>query len=881
MDWWVGTLAAAYISVRMPMLARGLCAQLHHCANAILGQQISQAYFPPEGDGCCVLNDERYCIPEDEGMPAPRSDRRPVERRKQISIANLFPAGHRLLIWSAMNRRKMNWALPVALAVLLCLSPYCFAASKNSAKSLYQQGQLAETKGDIITAYDDYVEAFKKDPKDLRYKTAQQRTFSAAGSAHVDRGEKLRDQGDYTGAMTEFLRALEVDPSNDLARQDIQALKEKLSAPRSQQETSVSPGETSQLRSVSPPVQLKPVSNEPITLHMTEDSKVVYETVGKAAGINVLFDPEYTSKRIQVDLANVSLLDALRILGTVSGTFWHPVTSNTIFVALDSRAKRQQLEVQAVQTFYLSNIAQQNDLNDIQTALRNLLANAKLYAVQSQNAIVMRATPDELLLAQKLIEDLDKSRPEVVVDVSLLEVNRDKLRNIGLQLPGSVGLQLQAPNATTTPSATNGTTTVTTTGTTQNLTLNNLAHINATDVAVTVGAATANLLLTDSDTKVLQNPSIRASDGQKADFKVGERIPVATGSYQTGAATAIVSSLVNTQFTYLDVGGEVEITPIVHYDNDITLKIKLVSSQESSSTNIGGITEPIISQRTAEQTVRLREGEVNILGGYMLKQDLLTVGGTPGLGEIPILKYFFSSQQREVQDDEIVFMITPHLVRGSDITPQNLQEIDTGTGANIELRRVSAPEPVPLINPQAAARPNASPPGQAALPNAASASPPGQAALPNAASASPPPSNSQAVKMQLAAATTPFKVGSAFQVALNLDGGKNAFSVPVQLHYDQTKLSLINVDSGDYLGHDGKAVTLVHRDSGSGEVAISASRPPGAPGIDGAGTLCVLTFQATNPGDAQINVRRASIENSAQQPTAVDVAGASTTIHIQ
>ena len=185
------------------------------------------------------------------------------------------------------------------------------------------------------------------------------------------------------------------------------------------------------------PVQLKPISNEPLTLHMTEDSKVVYSTVGKAAGINVLFDPEYTSKRIQVDIANVSLLDALRIVGTVSGTFWHPVTANTIFVAMNTRAKRQELEEEAVQTFYLANTAQQNDLNDIQTALRNLLVNAKLYGVPSQSAIVMRATPDELLLAQKLINDLDKSRPEVVVDVALLEVNRDKTRTIGIQLPGT------------------------------------------------------------------------------------------------------------------------------------------------------------------------------------------------------------------------------------------------------------------------------------------------------------------------------------------------------------------------------------------------------------------------------------------------------------
>ncbi len=747
---------------------------------------------------------------------------------------------------------------------------------------MYNQGQLAETKDDIITAYEDYAQAFKKDPKDLRYKTAWERTRFPAASAHVSRGEKLRAEGNDTDALTEFLRALEIDPSNELARQDIQSVKEKLSTPVPDQETSISKGEQSQLSEVGSPIHLKPISNEPITLHMTEDSKIVYETVGKAAGINVLFDPEYASKRIQVDLANVSLLDALRIIGTVSGTFWHPITSNTIFVAANTRAKRQELEDQAVQTFYLSNAAQATDLNDIQTALRNLLLGAKLYGVPSQNAIVMRATPDELLLAQKLIDDLDKSRPEVVVDVALLEVNRDKTRNIGLQLPGSFGVTLQPPNATTTTptSGTTTPTTTTTTSSTQNLTLNNLANLNGTNFAVTVGAATANLLLSDSDTKVLQNPSIRATDGQKADLKIGSRIPVATGSYQTGAATAIVSSLVNTQFTYLDVGVEIEITPVVHYDRDVTLKIKIVSSQESGSTNIGGITEPIISQRTAEQTVRLKQGEVNILGGFLQRQNILSVGGTPGLGEIPILKYLFSSQQHEVQDDELVFMLTPHIVRATTLSPLNLREIDTGTGSDIQLRL--ADQTLPARNSNIAIPPSAASPPPAVAPpptNAPSPPPPpqGQTALPN--SNAGPTVQNHGLSLQLVPPAAPAKVGSTFQVPVNLSGGQDVFSVPMMLHYDPSKLSLINVDTGDFLGHDGQAVALVHRDDGNGMVVVSASRPPGVHGVTGSGTVCVLTFQAKAPGNAPLNIVHAAARNSAQQ--SAEIAGSQAWVHVQ
>ena len=405
--------------------------------------------------------------------------------------------------------------------------------------------------------------------------------------------------------------------------------------------------------------------------------------------------------------------------------------------------------------------------------------------------------------------------------------------------------------------------------------MNNLAHLNATNFAVTVGQATANLLLSDSDTKVLQNPSIRATDGQKADLKIGERIPVATGSYQTGAATAVVSSLVNTQFTYLDVGVEIEITPIVHYDRDVTLKIKIVSSQEEGSTNIGGITEPIISQRTADQVVRLKEGEVNILGGFLQKQDLITVGGWPFLGELPILKYVFASTQHQRQDDEIIFMLTPHVVRATQISPLNLQEIDTGTGTNVELRRISTP-----VNGQANGT-NGLPPGlqphasvpPAAAPQAAAAP---ATTTPGSAAAEPAPGS---VTLQIAPPPAVPKVGTTFQVAVNLSGGKDVFSVPMQLHYDNSKLALINVDTGDYLGHDGQAIALVHRDDGVGNVVISASRPPGVAGVSGSGPVCVLTFQANAAGDAALQIIRASAKNSAQQ--AVNIAGSQTIVHVQ
>ncbi|MGB7549188.1 MAG: secretin N-terminal domain-containing protein, partial [Terracidiphilus sp.] len=586
-------------------------------------------------------------------------------------------ADSRLILWIAF------------FAVLAVLGPGCAALHAESAKSFFKQGQAAEAREDYDAAYQDYQKAYSMAPNDLHYRTAVYRLRLSASSLHVTKGRRLVQAGDEQAALVELLRAAEIDPGNEAARQEIAVLRARHGEQTPENEAGLSemPGEQAAIDSMASPTELKPLSSEPLTLHMVEDSKVIYQAVGKAAGVNVLFDPDYTGRRIQVDLNNVSLIDALRIVGTLSNTFWRPVTRNTIFVAQNTRAKRTELEEQAVQTFYLTNAWQQNDLNDVQTALRNVLPNAKVYGVASQNAIVMRATPDELMLAQKLINDLDKARPEVVVDIAVLEVSKNWERNLGISWPSSAGVSLQTSSTSSSSTGTTGTTGTTTTSTAP--TIYDLAHLKAADFAVTVGSATANMLLTDSNTRILQNPRIRATDQQKATMKIGSRIPIATGSYQTGAATALVSSLVNTQFQYLDVGVNIEVTPTVHFDHDVTLKIKIEVTSQSGSTTISGVTEPIIAQKTSEQVVRLHEGEANILGGILNQQDQQSWSGIPGLSSIPILKYLFGAKDHTTQDDEIVFLMVPHIVREPDLTPVNLRPIDTGVGQTIELRHIS------------------------------------------------------------------------------------------------------------------------------------------------------------------------------------------------
>lgn len=570
-------------------------------------------------------------------------------------------------------KTSLRTTIRAVIGFLIIVAASSQLDASQFAKSLYKRGLAAEAQQDYGAAFNDYRKAMLDDPGDLRYKTACERTRPLASELHLKRGKDLKEGGNITGALTEFLRAAAIDPSNVTVEQAIAGLEGQITPNRPKSDIPQLPSERKRLALLSGPVDLKPISDEPITLHMVEDSKIVYESLSKAAGINVLFDPDYNAKRISIDLTNTSLEDALRIVATASGTFWKPITRGTIFVAADTRVKRQELEQIAIQVFYLANSTQQNDLNDIQTALRNVLPNAKLYGVQSQNAIVMRSTPDELLLAGQLIDDLDKAKPEVMIDVAVMQVDRDKVRNIGLQWPQTLSATLA--------------TTSTASGAT--LTLNDLANLSAKNFSLTVGTAQANMLLTDTDTQILQNPRLRAADGQKATMKIGERIPVATGSYSApGVSPTAAAGYAQTQFQYIDVGVNMEMTPTIHYNGDVTLKVKVEISSETGTTTISGVTEPIIGQQSVEEMIRLKEGESNILGGLLQEQNNRTVSGTPGLGEIPGLKYLFSTQNREMQHEEIVFLITPHLVRGMQIDPLNLRQIDTGTNNSIELREM-------------------------------------------------------------------------------------------------------------------------------------------------------------------------------------------------
>ena len=779
---------------------------------------------------------------------------------------------------------------PAAFCMLLGLLALPIQAA-DSAGSLYKKGRDAEARQKYEEAYALYKQAYDAKPTDLRYRSAFERMRSQAGFAHVHRGQNLRDAGKLAEALAEFQLASDIDPSSFIAQQEMRRTQKMMdtAANGGPPQAAVNPS-AGQLRKrlddASGPIDLAPIANVPITLKLTEDTKVIYETVGKLAGVNVLFDPDYTSRRIKIELNSVTLDDALAVVALESKTFWRAVTPNTIFVAPDNPAKRKEIETNVIKTFYLSNVATPTELQDLVNAMRQILEIPRIQQLPSQNAIVVRGTPDQVALAEKLISDIDKAKPEVIVEVVIMQVSRDKVRNLGLNPPTSVSVQLQ-PNVTTSSSTTTNTNGTTTPASNGSINLNSLAHLNATDFQVTIPQATLQALFTDSSTKLIQNPQIRALDGQKASLKIGDRVPVATGSFQPGIGGVGINPLVNTQFQYLDVGVNIDITPHVHAGSrEVTLKMMMDVSAVTGNANIGGITQPIIGQRKIEHEIRLREGEVNLLGGIFENQDVKSLSGLPGLSQIPLLKYLFSSTSTEHRENEIVFVLIPHIVRGQELSDLNERTIEVGTGNAIGLRHTSHPAAPAFGSPMSAqpsGAPSVAPPSMA--PQSTPPVPTASVAMPQAATLAPS-SDASAVNPPTGTAfmmdppTVNVAQGATFAMNVLITGAQNVYSVPIQLAFDPKTLQVVNISNGGFLSQDGQAVAIVHReDPATGTIQVSATRPPGSAGVAGQGAVFTLTFMAKTNGRSMVTITQGGAKDPGMQ--AISVSPAQAAVNIQ
>jgi general secretion pathway protein D len=796
------------------------------------------------------------------------------------------------------------------LLVIVFLIATALPARNRKGESYLQKGAVLEAKKEWDKALELYEQAYAADPRDPAYQLAMRRVRFQAAAAHLDAGHKLRNQGKLEEALAEFQKAYATDPSVTMAEQEYRRTRDMIEAEKKKgvtgtgEERGMTPAQQYQkssdekMSTILDAPELKPINHQINTLKMNNQPiKVLFETVGKLAGINVVFDPELQpvpggKSQFTVDLSNTSLEEALDFLSIQTKTFWKPLSPNTIFVTNDNVTKRRDYEDNVIKVFYVKNATTVQQLQEMQVTVRSVTEIRRAFVYAAQNAILMRGTPDQMALAEKLIRDLDKPVAEVVVDIIVMEADRNKTRDLAATFTtsGAPGLNIPVSytgTAATTPAAGGGSTPATPSS---SVALNALKNLGVGDFSIPVPGALLEALLGDSTTRVLQQPQLRAVENSKAELKIGDRIPYATGSFGSALGASVgagVSPLVSTQFSFADVGVNVTLTPKVHGREEVSMQIDMEISNKSSDVTIGGVTQPIISQRKVSHSIRVREGEITLLGGLMQLQDARTISGVPGLANLPIFGPLFSSHHDQRTSQELLIALIPHIVRAPDYSETNLRGMDVGTDQVIKLnyshpKDQMPPPPAPAAPPAPATEPPPAAPAPGAAAPQASATTPPAASAPASAPAGPPaapPTPAEAAALNpapLPGSTTRLffspntaqgSVSSIIATSLNLENVENLASAPMKIKFDPKVVKLNKISQGNMMNMDLQPVTFnENTKNDTGESTITFSRPPGLPGVNGSGPLLTFVFEAVGKGTTMVSVTDLSMTTHRKQP---------------
>ncbi len=774
-------------------------------------------------------------------------------------------------------------------------------AKPRKVQKLVDQGRVAEDRKDYDKALELYERAVMENPRDAAALLAMRRIRFQAGQAHVDKGQKLRTEGKLEDALDEFRKAYAIDPASSIAEQEMRRTRQMLDREKEGgeklkgEERGMTPVQRARkeiearIDSVLPAPELQPISTAPITLRMNnQPPRVLFETVGKLAGINVIMDPDPAAmgmgmggaqKNLSIELTNASIVEALNYLSVLTKSFWKPLSPNTILVAQDNPTKRRDFEDLVVKVFYLTNITAAQDLNEIAAAVRGVTDIRRLYTCAAQNAIIVRGTVDQVGLAEKLIQDMDKPKAEVIVDVIVMEASRSKTRDLAATLAsgGTAGLNspinftprnpvLSGTPTTGTPAT--GTPAATTTSSL--ISLAQVGKISTNDFSVTMPGALIKALMTDSNTRVLQKPQVRAIDGQKASLRIGDKTPISSGGMQTfGAGNASGFGGMYQNFQFIDVGVNVDLTPKIHGPDEVSLHIELEISNVKDRIDIGGISQPIIGQRKVVHDIRIREGEINVLGGLMQSQQSRSNAGFPGLSSIPVLKWLFSSRSTTDSDSELLIVLIPHIVRAPEITDVNLKGVAAGTDQSIRLNfapRKVAPPTAPAAPAAPAAPTAATAPAAVAAPakgpDVPAVSPTG-VPLPLPVPAGPP-------KVSFTPSAVDVQTGATVVLRLEISNGVDMFAAPFRVKFDPKMLQLKEVTNGGIIGGDGRRPIFTRNIRNDvGEAAVILNRVPGAGGVSGTGSLAVLEFQVVGRGQSKVSLPEFGLKDSKMQPIPV------------
>jgi general secretion pathway protein D len=591
--------------------------------------------------------------------------------------------------------RRANSALLAAVAVAACFATACASATAS------RRGRDAEFRRDYDRAVVEYTKALRLDPDSGTARSGLERNKARATEEHLLRARRLAAIGKFDEAVVEYGVAAELSPANSTVDEELRSTRNKLRA-----KVAVTREGKTELQSLIdrtrdlPPPGLDLPQNVKMPgslIFRDASSRDVFTAIARLGGISMVFDPQFREAPVTVDLRNATLDDALSAVAGATRTFFRVNAPQTVIVVPDTPAKRREYEEEIVRTFYLSNA----DPKETMDMLRLVLDARRLSLLTATNAIVIKDTPEHVVAASRVLSAIDKARPEVIIDVQLLEVDRTRLLEYGLQVasPGSPGI--------------NGSVTVATDAN-QTLTLQMLKNLTASDILLTnLPGLYYRLLKSDANTRILANPQLRASEGATASARFGDRVPVPVTTF-TPIATGGTPQQPIVSFNYENIGVNIDITPRTHHDDDVTLLLN-VAVTNISGTGFGGL--PTFGNREIKTQIRLRDGETNLLAGLIRDDERRAVDGIPGLSDLPGVGRIFGHTTRTAQQTDIVLTLTPHIVRLLDLTESDLRPFrvsrDSTLGGGGDLPVLPAVLPPP--------------PSQAPAPTPAPATPPGGA----------------------------------------------------------------------------------------------------------------------------------------------------------
>jgi general secretion pathway protein D len=788
---------------------------------------------------------------------------------------------------------------------LLALTAAIALASGCASYRTQRSASLAEAREDWDEAVVQYMDLVERQPGNVRWRSALLRAKLRASQAHFAAGRRFVEAGVPERAVLEFQQAVQLDPTNQYAQVELD--KARLAVETALAGTGVPTPTLDELkrraREAPPqPPMLSPRSRQPISLVFPQPQSLfaIYQALGGAFGINILFDPQLRDQELAIELRDVTAQTALETLMRTAGHFYKVIDEHTILVAQDNPQNRKTYEDLVIQTFFLSNA----EVKDVVQLLRSLIGSRNVSPNEQLNAVTIRDTVDKVRIAQRLIEGIDKSKSEVVIDVELIQVNTTKLRDIGISLSSNQITQTLDFGEDAT------------------IRLADLRHLNQNSWSLTIPSLIYDFVKTNSDAQLLAKPQVRITEGEKANLHIGDRVPIPVTSFNT-QQTSGGNIIPITSFQYQDVGIRIDIEPRVHHNKEITLKLKIEVSQITGFQEAGGgQRQPIIGTRTIESTIRLKDGETNFLAGLIRTDETNSETGLPGLSDIPVLRALFGKTTVDIKRTDVMLTLTPHIIRTPDVTPADLAPIWVGTESNLTFRggspRIESEAEGPFDQPEESQeileekirqqieqlppglrQQEVAPPGTltpATGPSDPFRSSPSQE--PTDFKPEPPPvdvserspatrsspagdeittiptaaafgfgSGAPDVRLALAPAVVSVRAGDRFEVALDVDARVPVAHLPVTLAFDPVLLEVIAVEPGDFLG-GADAADVVADLTTPGEIVLGASRRADRAPVAGRGRLALVTLRAVADGAAGLAFRAHRVMTASLAPIA-------------